>query len=111
VRIDAFVFELIVDACESVFALITAAREDVAVATLAAVAKDPVSSVASESLRVAYDHTSAAVILPPEVSVRVPFAQTSAARLPNVVSDRDVADHTAVGNVLASDVDAVITSA
>ena len=73
---------------------------------LAKVESDPTSRVASESLRVAYAQTSAAVIAV-EVSVRVPFVHTSAANVPNVVSERLVAAQTAVGMVEAREVEAV----
>ena len=106
-----FVFALIEETCESVLALTTAAIEEDAVVRFAAVASEPVSSVESESLRVAYDQTSAAVILPPEVSVRVPLAQTSETSVPNVVSDRVPELQTAVGMVAARDDEAVKMSA
>jgi hypothetical protein len=47
---------------------------------------------------------------PAPVNVRVPDVQTSAASVPNVVSDRDAALHTAVGMVAASEVVAVCMS-
>lgn len=98
------------------FAFTTAAIELEAVVrpevTFAAVASEPVSSVASERRRVAYDQTSDAVAPPlPEVSVRVPFAQTSAAREPKVVKLRVPLDHTPVGIVDANDEDAAKTVA
>ena len=46
-----------------------------------------------------------------EVSVRVPLAHTSAARVPNVVSERDADDQTLSGIVEARDVEAVNTVA
>ena len=73
-------------------------------------AKDPTSSVPSDSRRVAYVHTSDAVI-EPEVRVRVPFVQTSAASVPNVVRDLEAEDHTASGMDEARDVEAVSTVA
>jgi hypothetical protein len=72
-------------------------------------ASAPVSSVPSERRRVAYVQTSEAVREEPLVSVLVPFVQTSAARVPNVVRDLVVADQTAVGIVEASEVEAVKT--
>lgn len=74
-------------------------------------AKDPAVKVASVKLRVAYVQTSPAVKEPPLVSVLVPFVQTSAARVPNVVRDRAELFQTAVGIVEAIDVDAVKTVA
>lgn len=96
---------------EFVFALTTAAIEDEAVVTLAAVANKPVSSVASESRRVAYDQISAVVGAAADVSVRVPLFQTSAARVPKVVRLRALFAHTAVGTVATNDEDAVSTVA
>jgi hypothetical protein len=78
---------------------------------LAAVASEPVSSVASESRRVAYDHTSAAVAPPEDVRVRVPLAHTSAAKEPNVVKLRVPLAQTFVGIVAAKDEEAVSTVA
>ena len=93
------------------FALITAPKEVEAVVKLESVAKEPESKVPEVRFLVAYDQTSEALIPPPEVSVRVPFVHTSAARVPKVVSDLAVFAHTPVGMVARSDVDAVRTVA
>ncbi len=64
----------------------------------------------SVRLRVAYVHTSDADIPVLPVSVRVPFVQTSATRLPKVVNERLDEDQTASGMVAYKDEDAVRTS-
>ncbi len=87
--------------------MIAEPSDDEAVVTSVCTASDPASSVALVRLRVAYVHTSDAVIPPPLVSVRVPYAQISATRVPKVVRERDVDDHTAVGMVEARDDEAV----
>jgi hypothetical protein len=74
-------------------------------------AKLPESRTVSESLRVAYVHTSAAVKLPPDVSVRVPLDQISETNVPNVVRERDALVQTPVGIVASNEVDAVRTVA
>jgi hypothetical protein len=101
--------ELVFALTEAVSAVIAAASEVEAVVKFVSVASEPVSSVPSERRRVAYVQTSEAVREEPLVSVLVPFVQTSAARVPNVVRDLVVADQTAVGIVEASEVEAVKT--
>jgi hypothetical protein len=102
----------------SVFALIA----DCAEVTLAAVARDPAVRVASVRFRVPNVHTCEAVreeppkartfpIVPGVVRVDVATFHTSAARVPNVVSDLVAEVQTLSGIVAASDVDAVSTVA
>ena len=92
-----------------VSAAITEARDVEALRISVVLAKAPESRVLSDSLRVAYVHTSAAVIPVPEVRVRVPFDQTSDARVPNDVRVRPDCDHTSAGIVEPRDVEAVNT--
>ncbi len=91
---------------DAVPAVIAAPIDVEAVVTLADVAKVPESRVPSESLRVAYDQTSAADAVPP-VMVLVPFVHTSAAREPNDESVLSELAQIAVGNVDARDDEAV----
>jgi len=85
--------------------------EDTAEVTSDWTANEPEESEASVRSRVAYDQTWAAVRVEPEVRVRVPFVQTSEARVPKVVRDRAVDDQTLRGMVEAKDVEAVRTVA
>jgi hypothetical protein len=112
-----FVFALTAE----VPAVIAAAIDVEAVVTFAAVAREPLESVASVRLRVANDHTCEAVrlvplfasaipVVPGVVSVDVATFQTSAAKVPNVVSERVPFAHTATGIVDARLEDAVSTT-
>ncbi len=97
-------------------AVVTAAilveSEVEALVTSDCTAREPDERVASVRFLVPYVHTSAAVREPPPlVRVRVPLVQTSAARVPNVVRDREALDQTARGIVAPRDVDAVRTVA
>ncbi len=120
----AFTAEVIPEVWVLVLAFTTAAIDDEAVRMDALVlaltaevpevtsdwrASVPESSVPSERRRVAYDQTSEAV-MEPEVSVRVPFVQTSAAKVPKVVKLRALLAQTPVGMVDAREVEAERTS-
>jgi hypothetical protein len=121
-RTVELVLELTAEVMPAVFETIEALRDEEALFVLlliavsvelrlAAVASEPVSSVPSERRRVAYVQTSEAVREEPLVNVLVPFVHTSAAKVPKVVREREVADQTAVGIVEASEVEAVRTVA
>jgi hypothetical protein len=135
VSIEAFVLvltdEITAAVCEFVLALITAARDVVAVVTSDSVAREPTVSDPSVRFRVANVQMSEAVIspslsvdtttsrlstrclptVPAPFSVDVATFQTSAARVPNEVRVLVLFDHTAVGIVAKSDDDAVRTVA
>ena len=104
--ITEFVFEF----TSALPAVIAAAIDVDAVVTSDTRAKDPDVSVPSVRFRVANVHTSLAVRLA-EVRVRVPLSQTSAASVPNVVSDRVGLAQIAPGRVEYSEVDALSTVA
>jgi hypothetical protein len=104
-RTVAFVFEL----TEAVSPVIAAARLVDAELTSDLSANDPADRVASVRFRVPYVHTSDAVIPAALVSVRVLFNHTSAASEPKVVSDRAPDDQTASGIVAARLVEAFNT--
>jgi hypothetical protein len=124
--VPAVIAEAIDELAVFVFVLI----DDIAPVTSEATARAPESRLASVSLLVAYDQTSAAVRAPPAddtaasklsticlPTVPAPFnvdvatVHTSAARVPNDVSVLPEFAHTAVGIVARSDVLAVNTVA
>lgn len=88
--------------CVFVLALTSATTEEEAVCISLCVASDPAVNSAPVSVRVAELHTSDASE-PKLESVRVPAAQTavavSAAKVPNVVSDREVKLQIADGSI------------
>ena len=118
----AFTTPAIEEEARFVFAFILATIDEEAVVISDCRAREPESSVASDSLRVANDHTSDAVIPdavlvdrwrpiePGVVRVDVATFHTAAVRVPKSFNDLVPENaHTAVGIVEPSDVEAVRT--